>query len=227
MRSLHPPRTSPPQDRMLRSRHEVASSEQTRRALSVRRSAPLLTMIMLALWSTPAVAHCPNPGQLVAGNFRVWVVVNNVGWVPFVANDPHTTIRLDTTDIGWFESTLMLGNDSDGALWGAEGPWRATCVHLFNGVHSVIPFSPPNNFAGTVFLIDPGPSVLVPPGDGMCAYQIIPDPDECTDDGSGGPGGGHESGDSDCVVEYICIDIWNENTGTWDEYWCGAATVCG
>lgn len=115
-----------------------------------------------------------------------------------------------------------------------EGPWKATCVHLFSGVHTLKPFPPPDNFEGTVFKIGDPPDAPIPPGGGGggggCEYQIIPDPETCDPNGGGGGGGGGGDGGGgagDCVEEYICIDIWNENTGSWEEYWCGNATVCG
>lgn len=40
-----------------------------------------------------------------------------------------------------------------------------------------------------------------------------------------GNGGSSVCG-SQAVVEYVCIDIWNDETGTWEEWSCGYATTC-
>lgn len=75
------------------------------------------------------------------------------------------------------------------------------------------------------------------------------DAESCDDDGNGsGEGTQYEPGDntggetvnwgdgtgtgkpSDCgaraVVEYICLDVYNEVTGDWEEWTCGYATTC-
>lgn len=49
-----------------------------------------------------------------------------------------------------------------------------------------------------------------------------------TVDWSGGTGnGGSSACGADAVVEYICIDTWNESTGQWENWSCGYATTCG
>lgn len=192
-----------------------------------------IPIIAVAAVARPAMAHCPDPTTAVAGNFRVWVLVHNVGTLGFIAKGPHYLSSLESTSVGWFSSTLMVASDAGGRVWGAEGPWKASCVHLFGGVHTLVPFGPPGNFQGTVFLIGDAPQPP-PDGDGDCDYQIIPDPETCDPSGDGGAGGGGDGGGGgggvggeNCIVEYVCIDIWNEETGGWEEYWCGDATVCG
>lgn len=52
--------------------------------------------------SPPARAHCPPPAEPVAGNFRVWIRVVNVGDVMFWAYGPHLLHSAITRDDGWF-----------------------------------------------------------------------------------------------------------------------------
>lgn len=39
--------------------------------------------------------------------------------------------------------------------------------------------------------------------------------------------GGTSACGEEAVVDYICIDVWNEQTQSWEEWSCGYATVCG
>lgn len=49
---------------------------------------------------------------------------------------------------------------------------------------------------------------------------------ETVDWGTGQGDGGTSVCGADAVVEYVCIDIFNEETGQWESYSCGYATVC-
>jgi hypothetical protein len=44
--------------------------------------------------------------------------------------------------------------------------------------------------------------------------------------GTGMGDGGSSSCGQEAVVEYVCIDVYDEETGTWDEWACGYATTC-
>jgi hypothetical protein len=68
---------------------------------------------------------------------------------------------------------------------------------------------------------------------GSCDTQLLPDPDSPCEDGGGTSGGGggsggddSSSGGSSCTVEHVIIEIHNEETGSWDVWWEGNATVC-
>lgn len=45
-----------------------------------------------------------------------------------------------------------------------------------------------------------------------------------TPDGSGG--GDEACGGGPLYYDYLCIDVWNPETGEWEEFWCGTAAIC-
>lgn len=54
--------------------------------------------------------------------------------------------------------------------------------------------------------------------------QIEFDPDNPCEPGSGGGGGG--SGGGGCTEEWVIIEIWNDETGTWQLLWEGNVLAC-
>lgn len=162
------------------SGHSVSGAPRPRKYQITQRRAGvwlhLVAPVVLAgLLSAELRAHCPLPGQPVAGNFRVWIRIINVGDVMFWAYGPHVLHSVVDPDNGWFVSVLMDGYDAQGRRWGAEG------------------------------------------------HQIIPDPEGC---GLSGTGGGGPGESVSCITEYICVDVWDEEAGTWQVWWCGWATTC-
>lgn len=49
---------------------------------------------------------------------------------------------------------------------------------------------------------------------------------ETVDWGTGRGNGGTSLCGESAVVEYVCIDVYNEKTGRWDKWSCGYATTC-
>lgn len=49
---------------------------------------------------------------------------------------------------------------------------------------------------------------------------------ETVDWGTGVGNGGTSVCGQTAIVEYVCIDLWDDATGTWVEYSCGYATTC-
>ena len=33
-------------------------------------------------------------------------------------------------------------------------------------------------------------------------------------------------GSTDITYDYVCIDVWDDRTGTWVEWWCGIVAIC-
>jgi hypothetical protein len=49
---------------------------------------------------------------------------------------------------------------------------------------------------------------------------------ETVDFGTGKGNGGTSVCGATAVVEYVCIDVWNNEMGRWDEWACGYVTSC-
>lgn len=49
---------------------------------------------------------------------------------------------------------------------------------------------------------------------------------ETVDWSTGRGNGGSSVCGSTAIVEYVCIDTWNSETGTWEEWGCGYITTC-
>jgi hypothetical protein len=64
--------------------------------------------------------------------------------------------------------------------------------------------------------------------EGSGTYYSPGDPTggETVDFGSGQGNGGTSICGAAAVVEYVCIDVWNETMGRWEEWTCGYVTSC-
>jgi hypothetical protein len=49
---------------------------------------------------------------------------------------------------------------------------------------------------------------------------------ETVDWGTGTGNGGTSVCGNQAMVEYVCIDVYNEETGFWEEWGCGYVTTC-
>ena len=77
---------------------------------------------------------------------------------------------------------------------------------------------------------EPGPACSGSSGDpeGSGTYYSPGDATggETVDFGSGQGNGGSSICGAAAVVEYVCIDVWNETMGRWEEWTCGYVTSC-
>ncbi len=155
------------------------------------------------------------------GPVQLHTEIKNTGWVTLYFPAPQTLMAYNPpTFLKYNAKYQAKGNPDIQIHFSSSETWRAIGTFYNAECYRTSPNGPIAWLDAYQYL----GSFRSEPEQGDCDTRFI---DEGTDPECSGSGGSSaEAAGAECETQFICVDVWNAETDTWETYWCGRARTC-